>query len=81
MFQLTLDLPPMLTPETCQYREDVTNIDRVLCHRNGTDTYVECHKSFCGEPPHCSWDEPDNSPDACAKRLEWMKNHKKGTEE
>lgn len=74
--QLTLDLPELIDPLTCHHRQYVEGIDQSICLRNGGKTYVTCHKPFCGEPPHCSWDEPDNSPEAKARRLEWMKKHK-----
>lgn len=80
--QMTLDLPSLLVPSTCQHREDVPSIDKAICHRDGKETYTTCHKGICGDPPQCVWDEPDNSPEAVARRLEWMKGHeRKGAEE
>lgn len=74
--QMTLDLPSLLVPSTCQHREDVPSIGRVLCHKDGMEIYTNCTSGLCGEPPRCVWDEPDNSPEAVARRLKWVKEHK-----
>ena len=74
--QLTLDLPELTDPLTCQHRQYVESIDRTICRKDGRITYTTCHRGLCGEKPHCVWDEPDNSPEAMARRLEWMRTHK-----
>lgn len=77
--QTSLDLLERTDPMTCPLGTYYPEIDRVLCTRNGK-VWTNCRASLCGEPPMCAYDEPDNSPEAVARRLEWMK-HEKGTGE
>ena len=74
MEQLTLPIP--VDPGTCPYKEDMPSIGRVLCHKDGRNTFTNCTESVCGEPPMCAWEEPDNSKEAKSRRLEWMRTHK-----
>lgn len=74
--QLQLDLTAHVDPATCKHREDVPCIGRVLCHKDGKEIYTNCTEGLCGEPPRCAWEEPDNSPEAVARRLKWIKEHK-----
>ena len=80
MRQMTIDeLPIRLVPDDCPYREDVPSIGHVLCHKDGKEVYTDCTKSMCGDPPHCAWEEPDNSPEAKRRRVDWMRKHKEET--
>ncbi len=38
------------------------------------DTWVECQTVHWGEPPMCAYDEPDNGPEACARRRAWRED-------
>lgn len=39
------------------------------------DAWVECQESHWGEPPRCAWDEPDNSDEAKARRVAWVREN------
>lgn len=39
------------------------------------DAWVECQSSHWGEPSMCAWDEPDNSDEARARRVAWMREN------
>jgi hypothetical protein len=56
------------------YHED---IDRVACTKTSGIIWVGCHAGLCGDAPHCIYDPLDNSDEACARRLAWMKEHEK----
>ena len=56
-------------PMTCPCAEPRPEIGKTRCRKDGRETFVECQASHWGEPPRCAWDEPDNSPDAVARRL------------
>ena len=58
-------------PENCPYAVDEG--ERRACIKHGHPVYVECERPAFGEPPKCSWEEPDNSPEACTRRLDWLK--------
>lgn len=45
----------------------------VLCGKKDTATYANCHESICGELPHCVWEPFDNSAEAVARRLAFMR--------
>ena len=78
--QLTLDLAPDRTdPRTCPHRADfaLQGVWRCMAHDG---TFVSCGVGHFGEPPMCSYEEPDNSPEAVARRLEWMMEHGKEDE-
>lgn len=45
------------------------------------DCWVECQTSHFGEPPMCSYEEPDNSDEAVAARLAWTEEHKEKRDE
>lgn len=40
------------------------------------DAWVECQEGHWGEPPRCALDEPDNSDEAKARRVAWMRENK-----
>ena len=82
MLQLALELTIGADPLACQHAEPRPEIDKTICRKDGREVWTECHKGHWGEPPTCAWEEPDNSPEAVARRLEWMKNNEeKETEE
>ena len=58
-------------PLACPHAEPRPEIGKTLCGKDGRETFVECQASHWGEPPRCAWEEPDNSPEACVRRLEW----------
>lgn len=41
----------------------------------GHGTWTECQEGHWGEPPMCAWDEPDNAPEAMARRVAWMREN------
>lgn len=74
MEQMALDLWGRVDPTTCQYREPYS-IDGVsVCRAH--DVFVRCTKSICGEPPRCTFEPLDNSPEAVSRRVEWMRTHR-----
>lgn len=58
---------PMTEPSMCEHRER-RHTDFCTLH----NCYTSCGESHFGEPPMCSFEEPDNSEEACRKRLEWI---------
>lgn len=58
----------------CEHRRWVESLGRVWCARH--DVWTLCHVPFCGELLGCAYDEPDNSPEACARRVRWLQDHK-----
>lgn len=63
----------LVIPLACQHAsEGFGNHTFCKLHR----TWVECQTSHWGEPPMCAYVEPDNSDEAMAARLEWVKGHK-----
>ena len=72
--QLTLDIDTRTDPLTCPHRADsgMAGIWRCMAH---DEAYVQCATGHFGEPPMCSYEEPDNSPEARARRLEWQREH------
>ena len=74
--QLTLDLAPDRTdPATCPHGTYHASIDRTLCRKDGRKLWVECNRPHWGEPPTCADVLPDNSPEAVARRMEWMRRN------
>lgn len=61
----------------CPYCSGVL-VNHVRCVRNGTPTYVACHRSFFGDPPRCAYAPIDNSPEAMARRKAWCQQHETG---
>lgn len=45
------------------------------CTKTGDIVVTGCDRSLCGEPPHCVYEPKDNSPEARARRVQWMKEH------
>lgn len=61
-------------PMTCEHRQSVPEIGRVWCGLHGV--WTACGMPICGEIAGCAYDEPDNSQEACARRLQWLRDHK-----
>ena len=61
----------MVDPTTCIFASTTKRVgDHVYCA--GHEAWTECQAGHWGEPPMCSWDEPDNGPEAMARRVAWM---------
>lgn len=75
--QLALDLEAAseTDPLTCPWRRPVPSIARDVCTKDGREVYTQCSTGLWGEPPRCTLREPDNSPEACARRLAWAEAH------
>lgn len=58
----------------CGHRHYDTTIARVWCDLH--DVWTACGLPICGEVAGCTYEEPDNSPEACARRVEWLRDHK-----
>ena len=78
--QMALDLQDRADPPTCPHRMP-TGLDGISQCAAHDMTYVGCMKSVCGEPPRCSYEPIDNSAEAVARRLEWMRRHERKGEE
>ena len=78
--QMALDLQDRTDPLTCPHRADfdMPNTWRCMAHDG---TFVHCAVGKYGEPPMCYFEPIDNSAEAVARRLEWMRRHKKGGDE
>lgn len=64
----------MTDPLTCPYRS-VTSLDGIeRCSAHG-GAFVRCSQALYGEPPRCSFEPLDNSPEAVARRREWLEVH------
>lgn len=75
MEQLQLDFDAAAEPvEICEHRHWREDIKRVWCSKH--EAWTLCHVFLWGEEVGCAWDEPDNSPEACKRRVEWLKTHK-----
>lgn len=59
-------------PMTCGHAARSLDDGRVLCALHG-EVWTNCRESVCGEEPQCAWEPADNSREAVARRLEWMK--------
>jgi hypothetical protein len=71
------ELPRLFEPDTdplaCQHvgqRDGQHN----WCSRG--EFWTSCTVGHFGEKPRCALDPPDNSPQACARRVAWFKEHK-----
>jgi hypothetical protein len=76
MQQLALDLfSDHIDPITCPHRGGfaIAGVSRCWAHEG---TFTNCTKSICGQPPTCCYTPLDNSAEAKARRLEWMKRNK-----
>ena len=62
----------MRNPLTCPHATERRIDSHVLCDLRETPTWVTCQTGLCGEPPACAFEEPDNSPEAVARRLAFM---------
>ena len=71
---LCFDEPEHRDPTTCKYGTYVSSVDRVSCTYSGAPVCVNCHRSLCGEPPHCLYEPIDNSPETVRRRLKWMED-------
>lgn len=61
-------------PLTCIFASQTKRVDsHVYCVEH--NCWVECQTSHWGEPPRCAYEEPDNSPEAMARRVAWSKEH------
>lgn len=57
-------------PRNCPFMTGWTSDHHLVCTYTGGKVWVDCTRSVCGEEPRCSYAPVDNSPEACAKRLE-----------
>ena len=74
MKQLALDLSARTDPVACPHREPfIDGVDRCMAHE---DTFVNCARSVCGQPPSCAWEPLDNGAEAVARRLAWLEENK-----
>lgn len=62
------------TGAACQYHGGKL-CGRDICKRNGGRVCVICSVGLFGDAPRCAWVEPDNSKEACARRVAWAKEH------
>lgn len=80
MMQLAFDFQTKRDPFTCPHIIRTTydvKAGLVLCGIDGKHTYVNCHESVAGEPPRCTWEPLDNTPETVARRLEWLQEQAK----
>ena len=59
-------------PPTCPHRTGRTVGTHCECTYGGGSVWVNCVEPICGEPPRCSYAPIDNSPEAMARRVEWL---------
>lgn len=71
MDQMSIDLI-----ELCPHRHYEESIGHVWCDKGGRVLWTDCGLPFFGEFAQCSESSIDNSPEACARRLEWYRSHK-----
>ena len=57
----------------CLHGIYVEDVDRMLCVKSGTPVYTNCNRSVAGDPPRCVYEPLDNSDEAVARRMRWMK--------
>lgn len=62
-----------LDPLTCIFAKRGTLQGKTFCSLH--NTWTECGEEHWGEPPMCAYDEPDNSPEACARRIAWSEEN------
>lgn len=63
----------MRDPLRCPYASDVRIGEHLMCVYEGRQTWVDCQTPHFGESPMCSYEEPDNSDEACEARLAWLR--------
>jgi hypothetical protein len=82
MTQLTLDLfTERINPITCPHAQPLLDLPKIVfCHHPDGGWYTNCQKSVCGQEPQCALEKPDNSPQAVARRLEWMRENGKDSQ-
>lgn len=68
----------MRDPMTCPHATDLRVGEHLLCDLKETQTWVTCQTGLCDEPPRCAYEEPDNSPEAVARRLEHLRGEADG---
>lgn len=74
MEQLQLDiLGPSAVPSTCDYREWHDDVSHAFCMLH--KAWTNCGTTQWGETVGCVYDEADNSPEACRRRLQWLIDH------
>ena len=86
MEQLSLDIDWRRDPFTCPHAVGIGWGGRVMCdlrgykaHESGEidakTVYTNCRHSIAGDKPKCVYEPCDNSPEAMARRREWMKEN------
>lgn len=67
--------PTRRDPFACEHVLRTTGFKpaRTVCGLHGGEVYTNCRQSICGEEPRCVYEPADNSPEAMARRREWMK--------
>lgn len=64
----------MIIPALCQHNSGSLD-HHVRCTKDGRVVWTDCTSWHWGEYPRCSYTEPDNSPEACRARLNYLRNH------
>lgn len=65
-----------IDPFDCLHATSKRVGEHILCDANGgSGVWVNCQTSCFGEPPCCRLMEPDNSDEARARRVAWMREH------
>lgn len=72
--QLVIDLFGTNLEPGCTFIGKQSFCGHVWCEKG--HFWTECTTSICGDPPMCAFDEPDNSPEAVKRRLDWIRAHK-----
>ena len=60
-------------PRNCPHKTGMRVGDHYECAYGGRPVWVNCGTSFCGEPPICRFAPLDNSHEAMARRVEWLR--------
>lgn len=64
----------MVDPLACIFASPTERVDdHVLCVEH--NCFVDCQCTHWGEPPMCAYEEPDNSDEAKARRVAWMREN------
>ena len=58
-----------IDPMTCEHAQRGRLAGKTFCAAH--ECWTECGEDHWGEPPMCAYDEPDNGPEACARRRDW----------
>lgn len=75
--QLTLGLlDDPRDPLTCPYRHESGLPGHSICTLKEENVWVTCGEPQCGEINRCAYEKQDNSPQAMARRRQWMESHK-----